>query len=91
MWIRRNNKPIESLLWLLVVVGASLTLISLLGYGGYDAYQRNLKFKYFIVHQESVYKTEKIDSVSNGTVYFKDQDGNNTIIRGEYVIKEVNR
>lgn len=75
----------------ITVIFAVICLILTLGYGFYDLHQRNLKYKFFIIHRDRVYKTEKIDSISNGTIYFKDRDRENVSITGEYVIREVNR
>lgn len=70
---------------------AVICLVLSVGYAFYDLHQRNLKYKFFIIHRDRVYKTEKIDSTSNGTIYFKDRDVENVSITGEYVIREVNR
>ena len=75
----------------ILIVVAVISLVLLIGYAFHDLYQRNLKYKFFITHRDRVYKTEKIDSISNGTIYFKDRDKENVSITGEYVIREVNR
>lgn len=75
----------------ILFIVAVICLIVSIGYGFYDLYQRNLRYKFFITHRDRIYKTEKIDSISNGTIYFKDRDKVNVSITGEYVIREVNR
>lgn len=66
-------------------------LIITISWGFYGLYKSNLKFKYIIIANRTTYKTVKIDSVSNGNVYFKDRHGDNTIVSGSYVIKEINK
>jgi hypothetical protein len=56
----------------------------------YELYKSNLKYKYIIITNEASFKTIKIDSTSNGKVYFKDRNGDNTIVSGTYIIKEIN-
>jgi hypothetical protein len=57
----------------------------------YELHQTNLKYKYIIITNQSSFKTIKIDSTSNGKVFFKDWNGDNTIVSGSYIIKEINR
>jgi hypothetical protein len=57
----------------------------------YELYKSNLKYKYIIIANRTVYKTIKIDSVSNGNAYFKDRHGDKTMVSGSYVIKEINK
>ena len=68
-----------------------ISLVLLIGYAFHDLHQRNLKYKFFIIHRDRTYKTEKIDSISNGTIYFKDRQTERVSITGEYIIREVNR
>lgn len=68
-------------------------LIALLGtflfVGLMEAVKKHSKCKYVITQNEHSYKTQKIDSVSKGVIYFKDLNENNVSITGNYVVKEV--
>jgi hypothetical protein len=51
----------------------------------------NMKFHYIIKQDGELYKTEKIDSISNGTVYFKNLNGEIISVTGNFTIKEINK
>ena len=46
----------------------------------YELHQSNLKYKYIIITNQSSFKTIKIDSTSNGKVYFKDRNGDDFFV-----------
>ena len=68
-----------------------VALVMSVSFAFYELHQSNLKYKYIIISNQSAFKTIKIDSTSNGKVYFKDRNGDNTIVSGSYIIKEINR
>jgi hypothetical protein len=74
------------------ILGLLITaLVMSVTWAFYELHQSNLKYKYIIITNQSAFKTIKIDSTSNGKVYFKDRNGDNTIVSGSYIIKEINR
>ena len=57
-----------------------------LGYAFYVAYQLDSKNNFIIIQGNSHYKTRKIDSTSNGSIYFRNNHGNDIIVTGNYII-----
>ena len=57
----------------------------------YELHQSNLKYKYIIITNQANFKTVKIDSSSNNSIYFRNERGEKVSVSGSYVLKEINR
>lgn len=69
---------------------AALGLVGL-GYAFYIAYQIDSKNRFIIIQGDSHYKTSKIDSTSNGSIYFRNNHGNRVTVTGNYTIININK
>jgi hypothetical protein len=66
-------------------------LVMSVSFAFYELHQSNLKYKYIIITNQVNFKTVKIDSSSNNSIYFTNERGEKVSVSGSYVIKEINR
>lgn len=64
-------------------------LVTFLFVGTMETIKEQSKCKYVITQNDNLYKTQKIDSVSKGVIYFKDLNEDNISITGNYVVRKV--
>lgn len=73
-----------------IILGFLIALLAtFLFVGIMETIKEQSKCKYIIIQNDNLYKTQKIDSVSKGVIYFKDLNEDNISITGNYVVKKV--
>lgn len=75
----RNLNPIG---FIVAVIGTLIFFV------GMELYKSNQKYKCVVTQNNVSYRTEKIDSISKGAVYFKDHNDVNVIVNGTYTIRQ---
>lgn len=73
-----------------IILGFLIALLAtFLFVGIMETIKEQSKCKYIIIQNDNLYKTQKIDSVSKGVIYFKDLNEDNISITGNYVVRKV--
>ena len=57
----------------------------------YIVYDIDSKNRFIVIQGNNSYKTREIDSISNGSIYFRNNHGSKVTVTGNYTLITINR